>query len=44
MLCGLIDRFLFEGNEGAVLYTGDFRLSKQDFIDFEHLKTGTKSV
>jgi len=37
-------RFLLEGSEGTVLYTGDFRLSRQDFIDFEHLKSGTKSV
>jgi len=39
-----IFRFLLEGSEGTVLYTGDFRLSRQDFIDFEHLKSGTKSV
>jgi len=44
MLDDLIDRFLLEGREGNVLYTGDFRLSRQDFIDFEHLKAGTKSV
>jgi len=39
-----IVRFLLEGSEGTVLYTGDFRLSRQDFIDFEHLKSGIKSV
>jgi len=38
------NRFLFDGSEGSVLYTGDFRLSRQDFMDFEHLKSGTKSV
>jgi hypothetical protein len=36
------NRFLFEGNEGTALYTGDFRLSKEDFLTFDHLKSGTR--
>ena len=35
-------RFLFEGSEGTVLYTGDFRLSRDELEQMEHLKNGTE--
>ena len=37
-------RFLFEGSEGPVLYTGDFRLSRYELEQMEHLKDGIESV
>jgi hypothetical protein len=35
---------LLEGSEGTVLYTGDFRLTKEELMSFEHLKSGSRWV
>lgn len=37
-------RFLFEGLQGNVLYTGDFRLSTGDVSRMEHLHSGSRLV
>lgn len=34
-------RFLFEGDKGTVLYTGDFRLAKGEAARMELLHSGT---
>lgn len=35
-------RFLFEGENGTVLYTGDFRLAKGEAARMELLHSGTR--
>lgn len=37
-------RFLFEGVQGTVLYTGDFRLAAGDVARLEHLHSGDRCV
>lgn len=37
-------RFLFEGAQGTVLYTGDFRLAAGDVARMEHLHSGNRCV
>lgn len=37
-------RFLFEGSQGNVLYTGDFRFSTGDVSRIEHLHSGSRSL
>ena len=42
MVCAF--RFLFEGNQGNVLYTGDFRLAVGDVSRMEYLHSGSRLV
>ena len=37
-------RFLIEGDSGTVLYTGDFRLEKEDLCNMKDLHSGNGSV
>ena len=37
-------RFLVEGSQGNVLYTGDFRLAPGDVSRIEHLHSGSRLV